>query len=141
MNLRKMIAASVVGMVLSAGGVVWACEPGPVAVISPAEKEGELAFASDGNDLVVSMMLTINGSAHVAMTDSSVDPASGEVKLAFTVVQNADRLLRCQKKIALTWRLVGRVKGNETYRASGAVMMLKGEQIKGLGGKFAAMAG
>lgn len=141
MNLRKMIAASMVGVVLSAGPVLWACEPGPVAVISPAEKDGELAFVSDGNDLVVSMTLTINGSAHVAVTDSTIDSATGEVKLAYTVVQNADHLVRCQKKITLTWRLADRVKGNETYHATGAVMMLKGEQIKGLGGEFAAMAG
>jgi len=50
-------------------------------------------------------------------------------------------LVRCQKKIALTWRLADRVKGEANYRATGAVMMLKAEQMKALGGEFAAMAG
>jgi hypothetical protein len=108
---------------------------------APLVKDGELMFEMDHADTVVSMRLTINGSAHAALTDSKVNAATGEVTLAYTVVQNADRLVRCQKQIELTWRVSDLLKGTEKFQAVGAVTGLKGEKIKAMGAEFVAMAG
>jgi len=137
-----ILAAAMVGAVVAVGNVGRACEPAESKIaVAHLVKDGELMFSMDHAEMVVAMRLTVNGSAHVAITDSQVNAATGEVNLAYTVVQNADRLVRCQKQIELTWRISQPLKGTEKFKAAGAVMVLKGEKIKALGGEFLGMVG
>lgn len=136
-----MLAAAILGVVLGGGPVARACEPAAEKIAIPQVKDGELMYSMDHADLVVSMHLTVNGSAHVAMTSVQIDRNSGEVMLAYTVVQNADQLVRCQKRIELIWRVTEPLKGTEKFKAAGNVMTLKPAAIKQLGGEFSKMVG
>jgi hypothetical protein len=149
MKVRMMLAAAVLGVVACGGPAARACQPAQeTAAVTeqqkaaePVVKDGELVFSMDHADLVVSMHLTVNGSAHVVITSTQVDRTSGDVTLAYTVVQNADQLLRCQKQIELTWRVTDPLKGTEKFKAAGTVMMLNTAAIKQFGEEFLKMVG
>jgi hypothetical protein len=78
-----------------------------------ADEKPKLAFTEDGKDLVVSTTITVNNSAHVLWTHTTV--LGNDVRLSYYVFQNRDLLVRSQKRIEVKWRLVGRKKGEETY--------------------------
>src|SRR5262245_53620761 len=79
----------------------------------PVDEKPELTFTQDGKDLIVSTTITVNNSSHVLWTHAIV--LGKEVRLYYQVFQNRDLLVRSQKQIKVTWRLVGHKKGEATY--------------------------
>src|SRR5262245_45262856 len=84
------------------------------APVFPADETPKLTFTQDSNDLVVSTTITVNASSHVLWTHA-IDLGK-DVHLKYYVFQNRDLLVRSQKEIEVKWRLVGRKKGEATYR-------------------------
>jgi hypothetical protein len=96
------------------GHVVLEIDPAGGTGAFPADERPELTFTQDGKDLVVSATVTVNNSSHVLWTHAIV--LGNDVRLDYQVFQNRDLLVRSQKQIEVKWRLVGRKKGEETYR-------------------------
>jgi hypothetical protein len=78
-----------------------------------ADESPELKFTQDGEDLVVSTMITVNNSSHALWTHATF--VGNNMRLSYQVFQNRDLLVRSQKQIEVQWRLVGHTKGDETY--------------------------
>jgi hypothetical protein len=78
-----------------------------------ADERPELKFTQDGEDLVVSTMITVNNSSHALWTHATF--VGNNMRLSYQVFQNRDLLVRSQKQIEVQWRLVGHTKGDETY--------------------------
>ena len=83
---------------------------------SASDKEDELTFRQDGDDLVVTTTLTVNNSPHVVLTDFAMISPKDEVHLSCSVVQNRDLLVRSRKEIKVEWRLPRHKKGDRSYR-------------------------
>lgn len=118
-----------------------ACLSAP-ACDAPAKlqpKKPELAFVQDGDDLVISTTITINGADHVLITWFD-DTDAGTPGLRYTVIQNADRLVRCQKEITVVWRLKGQVKQSGPYTVTPRILQLSTAELKGFGGEVAKLA-
>lgn len=75
----------------------------------PAELRAgyKLMFEIDGQDLLVSTTVIANNSPHALSTSCHYDKAGKTVSLRFCLIQNSDLLVRSQKKVRVTWRLVG----------------------------------
>jgi hypothetical protein len=130
-----VLAAVTIGLAAAAGA-----EPDPgKAAAGGTDGESELAFEQDGDDLVVSMPLTVNNSDHVLLTDSSAGRGR-EVTLFFCVVQNRDLLVRSQKQIDVRWRLPGRTRGDAQFRVEGSAVQLPSAVIKAAGGELQDLA-
>ena len=65
---------------------------------SASDKEDELTFRQDGDDLVVTTTLRVNNSPHVVLTDFAIIQPKNEVHLSCSVVQNRDLLVRSQRR-------------------------------------------
>jgi hypothetical protein len=118
------------------------------------DDESKLTFKQDGDDLLVSMTVDANNSPHVLWThvnviSSHVIPPGGKVADAkfqtsvtvyYCVIQNRDRFVRSQKPVRITWRLVGRKKGEETYKVRQAFIP-NTEELKELLPKLKALTG
>lgn len=101
--------------------------------------EPELTYKQDGDTLIVSTTVTINGSDHVLLT--SVDRTEqNPPRLRYTIFQNSDVLVRGEKKVTIEWRLKGYKDGDKSFKVVGQVVMLNTEELKELGGKAAVLA-
>jgi len=69
-----------------------------------SKKQPDITFKTDGNDVLASIQVTANGSPHALSTSYHVS-ADNVVTLHYTLVQNADRLVRCTKNVTIEWRL------------------------------------
>ena len=67
-------------------------------------KQPEITFKTDGNDVLASIQVTANNSPHALSTSYRIG-ADNIVTLHYTLIQNADRFVRSIKKVTIEWRL------------------------------------
>ena len=89
-----------------------AAERTPEPVHPKSLPKVEVNFRQDGDDLIVSTMVTIYDAPHVVLT--SVEKADIYPPiLRYTVIQNADHYLQGKKTVAIEWRFKGMHKQSE----------------------------
>ena len=99
-------------------------------------EHGKTAIVQDGTDVVVSTKITLNGTEHVLVTNSAIDPNVETrwplFRLSYTIVQNSHRLVRSQKEVTIEWRLKNHKADEVMPRISGQVVLLTPAEIKQL---------
>ncbi|HKB02980.1 MAG TPA: hypothetical protein VKD90_12220 [Gemmataceae bacterium] len=96
----------------------------------------ELKYKKDGNDLIVSTTITVNGSDHILLTTFEIND-SLIASPKYTVIQNSDRLVHSQKKLTIEWRITGERAKFKPTRVKGQVLLLSADELNQLGGKAA----
>lgn len=99
--MRAQLLAGVVVAVVAAAGVRAADEPKP-------------KFTQDGNDLVVSVEVTANNSAHALLAWTEGDDKA--LTLKYVLVQNTSIFVRSQKRVTVEWRLPGKKEADVTVK-------------------------
>jgi hypothetical protein len=94
-----------------------------------AESAAKPKFKQDGDDLVITLEILINGCADVHST--SWKEYSGVYYLHYSVVQNLDSFIRSVKEITLEWRLKNHKMGNESkYPITAAYWAPTNDELK-----------
>jgi hypothetical protein len=95
----------------------------------------EVTFRQDGDDLIVSMMVTIHDAPHVVLTSAEKFEIYPPI-LRYTVLQNADHYRQGTKTVAIEWRFKGMYKQSDwrPHRINGQWIVLDTEELNQLGG-------
>lgn len=94
-----------------------------------AESTAKPKFKQDGDDLVITLEILINGCADVHST--SWKEYSGVYYLHYSVVQNLDSYVRNVKSIILEWRLKKHKMGDESkYPVTGSYWAPANDELK-----------
>jgi hypothetical protein len=110
----------------------WLAVPFLVGLVSASGAEPpELSFRQDGEDLVVTTQIRINGSEHVLLTNSF--RTEKIFTLSYCVIQNSDRMVRHQKTLDIEWRLKKHRKGQEEYQVKDQYLGLDTAEFERLG--------
>ena len=94
----------------------------------------DLTYRMDGDELIVSTMVTIYDAPHVVLT--SLEPMDIEPPiLRFTVIQNADHWLSGKKAVPIEWRFRGKAKSDwRPHMINGQWLVLNTAELNQLGG-------
>ena len=84
----------------------------------------------DGNDLIVTLPVTVNNSWHLAVQDAEI--VNDNVRLHYFIMQNRDRMVRSQKQLVLHWRLKGCAGRKLSFQTAGDHVFLTTGQLNGL---------
>jgi hypothetical protein len=127
-------------MLILVQGTAQASEAGPIrelpmgqASSADPKQQPRIEFRKDGADLIASIQVTANNSPHALWTSFQI--IDKEVTLRYCLVQNRDRLVRSQKKVAIEWRLENFAilpAPPLTYRVEGFSMTPNTKELKGL---------
>jgi hypothetical protein len=112
-----------------------------LASLAPARgaEPPKLALRQDGEDLLVTTQIIINGSKHILLTDSF--KTEKIVTLRYCVIQNSDWLVRHQKNLDIEWRLKKHKQGQEEFQVKGQHLFLDTAKLQHLGDEFRNLIG
>jgi hypothetical protein len=111
-----------------------AAERTPAPVHPQSLPKADVTYRQDGNDLIVSTIVTIYDAPHVVLT--AVDHAETYLPiLRYTVVQNADHMFQGKKTVPIEWRFKGGKKSDwGVHMIKGQWLVFYTEELNQLGG-------